>query len=186
MPDWMASTVLVPMTAGGATSAISGSWAPWVNSALAEVCTPAAEAAVAIDDLDVRGRSEVDHHHRRPVKRPSRHRIGHPVGADLAGVGIVGVEEPGGRLGVAHQRERAGGILDRLHPRTGQLGHHRGDRRGAHLAQVKFLEGEQRGEDDAQLVGRRLPIGGDSPHRAQRIPSVHPNYGMGVTDVNGK
>ena len=146
----------------------------------------AAEAAVAIDDLDVRGRSEVDHHHRRPVKRPGRHRVGHPVGTDLAGVGVIGVEKALGRLGIAHQRPRAGGVLDGLHPGLGQLGHHRGDRRGAHLGKIEALEGKQRGEDDAQLVGRRLPIGGDSPHRAQRIPRVDPDYGMGVTDVNSK
>ena len=113
----MASTVLVPMTAGGChqrdVRQLSAVSEQRVGRGLhARRDNAAAEAAVAIDDLDVRGRSEVDHHHRRPVKRPGRHRVGHPVGADLAGVGVIGVEKALGRLGIAHQRPRAGGVLD--------------------------------------------------------------------------
>ena len=100
--------------------------------------------------------------------------------------GVVGLEEPGGRLGRAHKGRGARGVGDGLYPCAAELGYHRGHSRGPHLGQGEIIQGEKRGKGRPQLVGGHRTIRGHAPHGSESLTVVGPDNGMGIPYVNSK
>ena len=146
------------------------------------------EVPVPVGHLDVRGRSEVHHHHRRAVALLRGHRIRNAVGTDFVRCRIVRPEQPPcrRRLGRAHERLCAGQVVQRLRPCLRQLRHDRSQRRAAHLRKRQPCRFEQRQKLDAYLVRRMALVRGHTPHAYQGRLAVHADDGLRVAHVDSK
>ena len=89
-PDWIASTVFVPTTDGGASSSTRVSRAARCTNVAAEICRPGAitprGTPLCRDHVEVRPGAEVDDDRRAAEPREGRERVHDPVGTHLARV----------------------------------------------------------------------------------------------------
>src|SRR6266540_4268504 len=145
---------------------------------------------VALDGL-----ADADHHrgqaaggdHGRVVAQlgdhPPGHRVGHPVGADLARV--VGQDRQARPdPGLQHQRLEAAVAPDHLAHGLAEPRHHRGDdHAGGGGAEVHTLLRQEPAEQQGVLVGGALRHGRHPPVLDQLVAVEHADGDLGVADV---
>ena len=142
------------------------------------------ELAVAVDDLDVGGGAEVDHHDWRAVQGLGGDGIGHAVGADFRRAHVFGLEQESSRFGVADERLGSQHALERGFPPDGERRHDRRQRRSFELFHVQLVGSQQRRELQAQLVGGVHLLRGDAPHVQQLGAVVDAEDRLGVSHVD--
>src|SRR6266511_1756353 len=135
------------------------------------------------DRVEGGGGAEIDHHRRPPVQRVGGHRVGHPVGADLARV--VGQDRQARPdPGLQHQRLEAAVAPDHLAHGLAEPRHHRGDdHAGGGGAEVHTLLRQEPAEQQGVLVGGALRHGRHPPVLDQLVAVEHADGDLGVADV---
>src|SRR6266536_23964 len=101
------------------------------------------------DRVEGGGGAGIDHHRRPPVQRVGGHRVGHPVGADLARV--VGQDRQARPdPGLQHQRLEAAVAPDHLAHGLAEPRHHRGDEHAGGDLGVADVQCQQHGGSSYQ------------------------------------
>ena len=132
------------------------------------------------DDVEVRGRPEVDGDARRAVAVARGDRVHDPVGADLVRV-VVSNRDPGLRAGADDEDLRLRPALrEEL-----ELAHERRHRRGEADA-VDRVEVEHLPEQRAELVAGAAGVGGEPPLLGQPVAVVEAEDRLRVAHVDGQ
>src|SRR6266511_3290929 len=135
------------------------------------------------DRVEGGGGAEIDHHRRPPVQRVGGHRVGHPVGADLArvvGQDLQARPDPG----LQHQRLEAAVSSGHVDHGLAEPRHHRGDdHAGGGGAEVHTLLRQEPAEQQGVLVGGALRHGRHPPVLDQLVAVEHADGDLGVADV---
>ena len=145
----------------------------------------AAKGPRLVDHLDVRGGAQVDHHHRRAVKRHGRHGVCHAVCAHLRRVVVVH-GQAALDAGAHHHGALAAHALGHLGPGGCERGHHAGDDGVVDAGQLQAAQGELGEQHLMELVGGVCRAGGDCPAHPHLAVLEEACGGLGVADVDCK
>ena len=125
------------------------------------------------DDVEVRGRAEVDDDARRAVALARGDRVDDPVGPDLARI-VVEDRDAGLVPGPDDEERRLRVVARELLVGADERRHGRGEADAADVLEAEVAQLEQPADEDAELVAGALGLGGDAPVLGQALAVVEP------------
>ena len=142
-------------------------------------------SAIGVDGVARRCRAEVNDDRRDAVELSRRHGVHDPVGSDVA---RRLVEDRHVFDELRRHEERLDAEVLSAESREGSFErrHDRRDHDPFDRARVDALQVEERAGEDAELVDRARPVGGETPVGAKLFAVENPHQDLGIADVEGE